>query len=103
MQTILLVILLQAVIFGAFCSFIAKEKNRDSAGWFFSGFFFSIIALLALIAIPTLDKTTSFKKPESDLYCKPIPRISSKQRALRLLYIFLGLVVLVILIILLEK
>jgi hypothetical protein len=47
--------LFQALVFGSFCSFIASEKNRDFAVWFFLGFLFSFIALFALIAVPKLD------------------------------------------------
>jgi len=108
METILIVIVLQAIIFGAFCSFIAKEKNRDSAGWFITGFFFSLIALLALIAVPQLDKKnnpqkTEIEKPKPDWYYKPIPVLSAKQKALRLLLIFFGLVAFLVLVILLNK
>jgi len=43
-----------SLIAGNFSAFIAKEKNRNHLGWFFLGFFFSIIALIALIAVPKL-------------------------------------------------
>jgi len=46
------VLIIQGIIFGGFCSFIASQKNRDTVSWFFLGFFFSLIAVLALIAIP---------------------------------------------------
>ena len=49
---IFIIILLQGIIFGSFSSFIAKEKNRDSLNWFILGFFFSFLAILALIATP---------------------------------------------------
>jgi hypothetical protein len=52
MDFIWLIILFQAIVFGFFSSFIAKEKGRDTGGWFFLGFLFSILAIFALIAIP---------------------------------------------------
>jgi hypothetical protein len=46
------VLIIQGIIFGGFCSFIASQKNRNSSNWFYLGFLFSILAVLALIAIP---------------------------------------------------
>jgi len=63
MVPITLIIIVQGIVFGAFSSFIAKEKNRDEAGWFLFGFLFSFIALLALIAVPKLDNPTEETKP----------------------------------------
>ena len=45
-------ILTNSTVFGFFCSFIAKEKRRDKDKWFLLGSVFSIVALLALIAVP---------------------------------------------------
>jgi uncharacterized paraquat-inducible protein A len=53
MDALVVIILFQAVIVGSFTAFIAKEKKRDALAWFVLGFFFSLIALLALIAVPT--------------------------------------------------
>ena len=61
MNSIALIILLQCFIFGGFCAFIAKEKKRDSFGWFILGFLFSFIALLALIAVPKLEILNNYK------------------------------------------
>lgn len=55
MKGLIWIIILQAIVFGTFSSFIAKEKNRDSADWFVLGFLFSLLAILALIALPKLD------------------------------------------------
>jgi hypothetical protein len=52
MESFWLIFSLQAIVFGGFCSFVANEKKRDSFSWFFLGFLFSLIALLALIAVP---------------------------------------------------
>jgi hypothetical protein len=64
MDPFLILLIIQAFIFGAFSAFIAGEKNRDSAGWFWAGFFFSFVALLALIAVPKLDKAIQKDNPQ---------------------------------------
>lgn len=57
MSTIyLVIILIQALIFGGFSAFVAKEKNRNTLDWFLLGFFFSFIALVSLIAVPKVEK-----------------------------------------------
>jgi hypothetical protein len=48
-------LLIDGLIFGFFCSFIAKQKNRDASSWFWLGFFFSFIALIALISVPKVE------------------------------------------------
>lgn len=60
------VLIIQGIIFGGFCAFIASQKNRDSGVWFFLGFFFSILAVLALIAIP---KENSADQPDAIRKC----------------------------------
>lgn len=52
----IIIYLISGLITGGFSSFIAKEKNRDQFAWFALGFIFSIIALIALIAVPKLEK-----------------------------------------------
>jgi hypothetical protein len=54
-ESLWLIFFLQAIVFGGFSSFIANEKNRDPLSWFFLGFVFSLIAVLALIAVPKLE------------------------------------------------
>ena len=44
------------LIIAAFTSFIAREKNRDNIIWAFLGFFFGLLALLAVGLSPTLEK-----------------------------------------------
>ncbi|MDP2035913.1 MAG: tetratricopeptide repeat protein, partial [Ignavibacteria bacterium] len=48
---------IQALVFGVFCYFVANEKNRNARDWFLLGFLFSIIALLALMAVPPLNNS----------------------------------------------
>lgn len=52
MEVVLLILVIQGLVFGFFCSYIAREKNRDGTSWFWLGFFFSILTLLTLIAVP---------------------------------------------------
>lgn len=59
MEFILIAVLIQAIVFGLFCGYIAKEKGRSYEGWFVLGFFFSILAVLALIAIPKADSASN--------------------------------------------
>jgi hypothetical protein len=66
---IFLIIFIQGIISGGFCAFIASQKNRDSLGWFFLGFLFSILAILALIAIPKHNDTNQFDVIRICPYC----------------------------------
>lgn len=53
LSVVLLVCLLaQALAFGFFCAYIAREKGRGQGNWFLLGFLFSFLAVLALVAIP---------------------------------------------------
>lgn len=60
------IILLQALILGGFCSFIAKEKGRNAGRWFFLGFLFSVLAILALIAVPRQENKTAIGRKQID-------------------------------------
>ena len=46
------IILLNGIIFGAFCSNLADKKGYSSGSWFAGGFFFGIIALIAIAGLP---------------------------------------------------
>ena len=65
-------LLTQAVIFGAFSSFVASEKGRDSQTWFVNGFLFSLVALLAVCGVPSVKSSEAKaehveKKTEEEL------------------------------------
>jgi hypothetical protein len=69
MDGFIFTLIIQGIVFGGFCGFIAAQKNRNSVSWFIFGFFFSLIAMLALMAIPKLeDKAHLASQPaqESD-------------------------------------
>ena len=102
METFWVIFLVQAFTFGGFCAFIAKEKNRDSAGWFWLGFLFSLIAILALMAVPKLDKQAQPERPPMP-YVPITPRVSHKTKMIRLLLIFGSLALLMLITFLLRK
>ncbi len=55
MAFVLIALVLQGLVFGFFCGYIAKEKGRSYGSWFALGFFFSILAVFALIAVPKIE------------------------------------------------
>lgn len=55
---VLIVLVLQGLIFGFFCGYIASEKGRNYGSWFALGFFFSILAVFALIAVPKIESAS---------------------------------------------
>lgn len=57
-------IILQALVFGGFCSWLAKQKDRDAVGWFFLGLCFSLIALIAIAAVPNSSTASNTVKVE---------------------------------------
>jgi hypothetical protein len=61
-------IIMQGLFFGGFCAFVAGQKGRDNLNWFVLGFLFSVIALIALIAVPEVNKPS---EPQAKL--KPCP------------------------------
>ena len=52
MEILVVGFLVYAVFFGVMSAVIAGNKNRDSVGWFFIGFFFGIFGFIASIAVP---------------------------------------------------
>ena len=58
-----LLVFVQGVAVGSFCSYIAGQKARDRFTWFLLGFLFSLLALVAIASIPALVKS----KPRSNV------------------------------------
>lgn len=65
------ILIIQGLIFGAFSAYVAKEKNKGPLTWFILGFFFSILAILALAATPK--KENKYLSEEN-----PIPNADRK-------------------------
>jgi len=49
---IIMLLLLDGIICGAFTSNLAKKKGYSEGIWFAAGFFFSIIGLIAAVGLP---------------------------------------------------
>ncbi len=54
----LVLYMIQGAIIGAFCAYLASQKGRGGGAWFFLGLFFSILALLVLIGLPSEQRTS---------------------------------------------
>lgn len=50
---ILMLYTIYGLIFGGFSAFVAREKNRDGLSWAFLGFAFGVIALIAVVGVPS--------------------------------------------------
>ena len=61
--------------FGIFCSYIASQKNRNPVAWFFLGFFFSLIALIAIGVVP------SQSPPKSKLGIRKCPTCAEEVKS----------------------
>ena len=69
-------ILLNGIIFGSFCSNLAVKKGYSSGTWFAGGFFFGIIALIALAGSPVKEVISNLKEcPE----CKEMIKINANR------------------------
>ncbi len=53
---LLIGVTLSGIVFGGGCAIIATNKNRDAVSWFVLGFFFSLVALIVIAAIPPVAK-----------------------------------------------
>jgi hypothetical protein len=62
---ILFGLLVNGAIFGFFGKWLAEEKGRDGDQWMVLGFFFGILALLALAASPALESSAKNAAPSS--------------------------------------
>ncbi len=80
MDFFLFFLLVQGAVFGGFCSYIAVEKRRNKNNWFALGFFFSILALIAIAAVPALKKlSASTANPDLHVKCPDCREYISKQ------------------------
>ena len=61
-------LILHWLMFGGLCCFVASQKNRSQAGWFFTGFFLGPWALFTICCgVSSLDKVDQeTKEAESE-------------------------------------
>lgn len=90
MGFIFFIVIVQGILVAMLCSYVAGQKNRSKGNWFFLGFFFSLLALIALAAIPSLSKeqakpadSSSLNPPDSPdtrkcPFCAEIVKIEAK-------------------------
>jgi hypothetical protein len=50
---IVVAVVVQGLVFGGFCAYLAEQKGKDEGTWFLLGLVFGIIGLLALIGYPS--------------------------------------------------
>ena len=50
---IVVAVVVQGLVFGGFCAYLAEQKGKDAGIWFLLGLVFGIIGLLALIGSPS--------------------------------------------------
>ena len=82
MGTFLWVVLItQCVVFGSFSAFVANSKNRGKVQWFELGFLFSIIALIAICGVPSLNlRKSNSANTDDGLY----PNVSNQKEKMDL-------------------
>lgn len=50
------IVIVFGILWGCLCAGIGSSKHRDGFGWFALGLFFGVFALIAVCAVPSLDK-----------------------------------------------
>jgi hypothetical protein len=81
---LLIIYLLYAFVLGFLCSWVAKQKNRNSSNWFFLGVILGVLALIALAAVPALEKIEnsvedSLEPENQPLNYNPIPMVNEEE------------------------
>jgi len=51
-------LIIQGIIIGSFSGFVAREKGRNRLAWFFNGFLFSIVGLIAICGVPSVNRNS---------------------------------------------
>jgi len=83
MELILVILFLQSMAFGLFCRYIAGEKKRSKENWFVLGFFFSILALIAIAVVPVNTRIDhSIPNPDLHVKCPDCRKFISKDTSL---------------------
>lgn len=78
MELIVTIFVLHGFVLGGFCAFVAGEKHRDQFAWAILGFFFGIVALLAIVGVPRLQAQpeTEAKSPGTTEKTAPLGYIT---------------------------
>ncbi|WP_339859108.1 hypothetical protein [Pseudohongiella acticola] len=71
MEQIVTLFVLHGFILGGFCTFVAGEKHRDQFAWAILGFFFGVVALLAVVGVPRLEKSAATEIADSQSSFQP--------------------------------
>lgn len=72
-----LTILLFCIVIGVSCSRHARTRGRNPQLWFWIGFIFGILGLIALFLLPSL----AIQKKRSSVKLRPLPEIPSLLKA----------------------
>jgi len=73
MEFLFFIVIVQGILVAMLCSYVAGQKNRSKENWFLLGFFFSLLALIALAAIPSLSKEQALEQQQLSEGMKECP------------------------------
>ena len=76
-------LIIQGIIVGSFSGFVAREKGRDPLAWFFNGFLFSIVGLIAICGVPSVNRSSERSKINRNSEKSEINRNSEKSEVER--------------------
>jgi membrane-associated protease RseP (regulator of RpoE activity) len=62
-EILIAVLVYHSLVSAAFSAFVASEKGRDGAAWFFLGLLFGFLALLAIVGLPEIDNSLAAPEP----------------------------------------
>jgi MFS family permease len=75
-----LIYIVSAVVLGIVVGFIGREKGRSGWGWFWAGVFLSVLGLIAVCAVPRLEKRA--RVSQLDLGNAPVVQVRQEGRVL---------------------
>jgi len=106
---IIAIVIIVSVFTGIISAVIAKDKNRDQAGWFILGFLFNLIGMISIALLPKLEKKLGLNNEkkqitkEEVLETRELKGRIRKKKWIFFLIIMVTLCVLVIMIINMNK
>ncbi len=78
MEMFILILFMQGLASGGFCAYIAGQKNREGFSSFLLGLFFSILALIAIAASPSLAELQNANATRRCPYCAEVVKAEAK-------------------------